>query len=161
MTVTLSEIADCLRELVALVEDARQGEYEIDSFTTQPARQALAALDAMNPESTHVQFADAATVWQSRPLDTSGGGSPFVKLNEAQQPETTEAENGALHNPNCLACRGICVNCTHLTHSREDGAAYCKANHGWWITAMLYECEWFKPDQFAAALDKHSGHVVE
>ena len=29
-----------------------------------------------------VTFAESVTVWQSRPLDTSGGGSPFVKLSD-------------------------------------------------------------------------------
>ena len=30
----------------------------------------------------HVAFTESETAWQSRPLDTSGGGSPFVKLSD-------------------------------------------------------------------------------
>ena len=36
-------LRQALEELVLLVEDIRQGEYVPDSFTTQPARIALAA----------------------------------------------------------------------------------------------------------------------
>ena len=30
----------------------------------------------------HVTFTESVTVWESRPLDKSGGGSPFVKLSD-------------------------------------------------------------------------------
>ncbi len=36
-------LLEALEELVTLVEDARQGEYEIDYYTTQPARAAIAS----------------------------------------------------------------------------------------------------------------------
>lgn len=39
----VAKLAEALEELVELVEDYRQGEYIIDSFTTQPARIVLAA----------------------------------------------------------------------------------------------------------------------
>lgn len=39
----VSALVDALEELVGLVEDYRQGEYIIDSLTTQPARIALTA----------------------------------------------------------------------------------------------------------------------
>ena len=35
------ELLDCLEELADLVEAHLEGEYEIDSFTTQPARTAI------------------------------------------------------------------------------------------------------------------------
>lgn len=37
------EVVDCLRELVALVDDAAAGDYDCDGFTTQPAKRALTA----------------------------------------------------------------------------------------------------------------------
>ena len=41
-----ARLAEALREIVDLVKDARNGEYEIDYFTTQPAQAALAAYNA-------------------------------------------------------------------------------------------------------------------
>ena len=66
----------------------------------------------------------------------------------------TTPQTDPLHKMHCLACRGICANCTNLTHSHEDGAAYCKANHGWWITLKIQTCQWFEANQPADLLDK-------
>lgn len=43
----LLEAIDCLEELVDLVKLTREGEYEIDSLTTQPATKALSGLKAL------------------------------------------------------------------------------------------------------------------
>ena len=37
----IKELEECLQEAVILMEDVRTGDYEPDTFTTQPWRQAL------------------------------------------------------------------------------------------------------------------------
>lgn len=41
----IPDLYEALKELVDLVEAAREGEYEIDSLTCQPARTALAKVE--------------------------------------------------------------------------------------------------------------------
>lgn len=46
----VSALVEALEELIDLMEDIRQGEYVPDSFTTQPARIALATYRKGNEE---------------------------------------------------------------------------------------------------------------
>ena len=42
-----NQIAECVKELIDLIDAIRSGEYKPDSFTTQPMDKALAAYEAM------------------------------------------------------------------------------------------------------------------
>lgn len=52
------------------------------------------------------------------------------------------------HWPDQPAHQGICRTCAFLTHSHEDGAAYCTEKHGW-LTQAIYTCD-----------DHHEGQPV-
>ena len=61
------------------------------------------------------------------------------------QAEYSVPADDPLHKMHCLAYRGLCARCANLTHSHEDGAAYCIDSGGWWITVKIQECESYSP----------------